>query len=88
MKILIVSQYFYPEDFKVNDIAFDFVKRGHEVTVFTAKPNYPQGNFYKGYSFFGKSFEIINGVKVIRTPIFPRLNGSGKFFWIWCKFAN
>ena len=79
MKILIVSQYFYPEDFKVNDIAFDFVKRGHEVTVFTAKPNYPQGNFYKGYSFFGKSFEIINGVKVIRIPIFPRLNGSGKF---------
>ena len=79
MKILIVSQYFYPEDFKVNDIAFDFVKRGHEVTVFTAKPNYPQGDFYKGYSFFGKSFEIINGVNVIRIPIFPRLNGSGKF---------
>jgi glycosyltransferase involved in cell wall biosynthesis len=82
MKILIVSQYFYPEDFKVNDIAFDFVKRGHEVTVFTAKPNYPQGKFYKGYSFFGKSNEIINGVKVIRIPIFPRLNGTGKFLII------
>lgn len=79
MKILIVSQYFYPEDFKVNDIAFDFVKKGHEVTVFTAKPNYPQGKFYEGYSFFGKSFEVINGAKIIRIPIFPRLNGSGKF---------
>ena len=79
MRILIVSQYFYPEDFKVNDIAFDFVKRGHDVTVFTAKPNYPHGKFYKGYSFFGKSEENINGVKVIRIPIFPRFDSSGKF---------
>ena len=79
MKILIVSQYFYPEDFKVNDIAFDFVKRGHEVTVFTAKPNYPQGKFYQGYSFFGKSKETIDGVKIIRIPIIPRFNGKGKF---------
>jgi glycosyltransferase involved in cell wall biosynthesis len=82
MNILIVSQYFFPEDFKVNDIAFDFVKRGHDVTVFTAKPNYPKGRFYKGYSFFGKSYEVINGVKVIRIPIFPRLNGTGKFLII------
>jgi len=79
MRILIVSQYFFPEDFKVNDIAFDFVKRGHEVTVFTAKPNYPKGKFYKGYSFFGRSSEIIKGVKVIRIPIFPRFDSSGKF---------
>ncbi len=79
MKILIVSQYFFPEDFKVNDIAFDFVKRGHEVTVFTAKPNYPQGKFYDGYGFFSNKFEIINGVEVIRIPIFPRLNSSGKY---------
>lgn len=79
MKILIVSQYFFPEDFKVNDIAFDFVKRGHEVTVFTAKPNYPQGKFHNGYSFFSRKSEIINGVNVIRIPIFPRRDSSGKF---------
>ena len=79
MRILIVSQYFYPEDFKVNDIAFDFVNRGHEVVVFTAKPNYPKGSFYKGYSFWGKSEEVINGVKVIRIPIFPRFDSSSKF---------
>jgi glycosyltransferase involved in cell wall biosynthesis len=82
MNILIVTQYFFPEDFKVNDIAFDFVKRGHKVTVFTAKPNYPKGRFYEGYNFFGKSSENINGVDVIRTPIFPRFNGSGKFLII------
>lgn len=79
MKILIVSQYFYPEDFKVNDIAFDFAKDGNDITVLTGKPNYPKGNFYKGYGFFKKRSEIINGVKVIRIPLFPRLNGSGKY---------
>lgn len=75
MKILIVSQYFYPEDFKVNEIAFDFKKKGYDVTVLTAKPNYPKGKFYEGYGFFSKKREIINGVEIIRTPIFPRMSG-------------
>lgn len=77
MKILFVSQYFYPETFKGNDLVFDFVKRGHDVTVLTAKPNYPNGNFYQGYSFLGKREEIIQGAKVIRTPVYPRKNGKG-----------
>lgn len=77
IKILFISQYFYPETFKGNDIVFDFVKRGYEVTVLTAKPNYPQGTFFKGYSFWNKSTEFIDGVKVIRTPIYPRKNGKG-----------
>ena len=77
MKILFVSQYFYPETFKGNDIVFDFIKRGHEVTVLTAKPNYPNGDFYQGYSFFGKREEIIQGAKIIRTPVYPRKNGKG-----------
>jgi hypothetical protein len=47
MKILFVSQYFYPETFKGNDVVFDFIKRGHKVTVLTGKPNYPKGKFYK-----------------------------------------
>lgn len=76
MKILFVSQYFYPESFRGNDIVFDFVKRGHEVTVLTAKPNYPNGKFYKGYNFFNKRTEYINGAKIIRTPIIPRGNGN------------
>jgi glycosyltransferase involved in cell wall biosynthesis len=77
MKILFISQYFYPETFKGNDIVFDFVKRGHEVTVLTGKPNYPEGEFYKGYGFLKKSKEVIHGAKIIRTPIYPRKNGKG-----------
>lgn len=77
MKILFISQYFYPETFKGNDIVFDFVKRGHEVTVLTGKPNYPEGKFYKGYGFLKKNTEVIHGAKIIRTPIYPRKNGKG-----------
>jgi glycosyltransferase involved in cell wall biosynthesis len=75
MKILFVSQYFYPEIFKGNELVFDFAKRGHEITVLTAKPNYPSGKFFEGYSFLGKCEETIQGVKIIRTPIYPRKNG-------------
>jgi len=76
MKIFFVSQYFYPEIFKGNDIVFDLIERGHEVTVLTGKPNYPEGNFYKGYNFFNKNTEYIKGAKVIRVPLFPRKNGK------------
>lgn len=79
MKILIVSQYFWPEDFKVNDIAFDFVQKGHDVTVLTAKPNYPQGNIYKGYGLFSKRKQVHKGVKIIRTSIVPRKGGGAVF---------
>ena len=76
MKILYVSQYFYPETFRGNDIVFDFVKKGHQVTVITGKPNYPLGNFYQGYRFWGITKEKINSANVIRIPTFPRGNGS------------
>ena len=79
MRILIVTQYFWPENFKVNDIAFDFVKKGYHVTVLTGIPNYPQGTFFKGYGFFKRRKECINGVNIIRVPLFPRRNGSNKY---------
>lgn len=76
MKILIVSQYFYPEEFRINDLAFDLVKRGHEVTVLTGNPNYPKGEFYKGYG-FKFAHENYMGVNIYRIPIIPRGNASG-----------
>lgn len=76
MNVLIISQYFWPEEFKVNDVAFELAARKHQVTVLTAKPNYPQGTFYSGYSFWGQSTETIRGVKVMRVPLLPRRNGN------------
>ena len=75
MKILIVSQYFWPEEFRVNDLAIDLVKRGHEVSVLTGNPNYPKGKFLKGYG-FKWSKEAYRGVKIYRVPIIPRGSNS------------
>lgn len=72
MRILFISQYFYPETFKGNDIAFDWAKRGFDVTVIAGIPNYPQGSFFNGYGLFKRRKEIIDGVKIIRIPIVPR----------------
>jgi glycosyltransferase involved in cell wall biosynthesis len=77
LKILIVTQYFWPESFKVNDLALELKNRGHEVTVYTGLPNYPQGKFHSGYSISGPYKEDYQGVKVIRSPLFPRGKGLG-----------
>ena len=74
--ILIVSQYFYPEQFRINDIAAEWVKRGHKVTVLTGIPNYPQGKFYDGYSWRKNRREVWNGVDIIRIPLFARGKSS------------
>lgn len=75
MKFLIVSQYFWPEEFRINDLAFELVKKGHEVHVITGNPNYPKGDFISGYGFKYLN-ETYQGVKIFRVPIFPRRNNS------------
>ena len=74
MKILIISPYFYPEDFRINDFAFKMDNQGHEVTVLTGLPNYPKGKFFGKFNVFFP--ENINNVKVYRVPILPRFNGG------------
>ena len=74
--ILVISQYFYPEPFRINDICQEWVKRGYKVTVITGIPNYPQGKFYDGYGFTKKRKEIWNGIDVIRIPLIPRGHNS------------
>jgi glycosyltransferase involved in cell wall biosynthesis len=72
MKILLVCQYFYPEQFRVNDICFALVKNGYEVTVLTGLPNYPSGTIDKKYRWFKKRKEMINGATVIRSSLIGR----------------
>ena len=76
MKVCIFTNHFYPEDFKVNDIAFELSKIGYDITVLTAIPDYPKGKYYEGYSFFKRRRELVNGVNVIRLPIIPRGKGG------------
>ena len=74
--ILVISQYFYPENFRINDICKEWVKRGYEVTVVTGIPNYPQGKFFDGYGLFKKRKEVYEGIHIIRLPIISRGKGS------------
>jgi len=76
MNILIVTQYFYPEIFRLNDFAIEFQKRGHNISVLTSIPNYPDGVFYNGYGIFNKNREIFKGINIYRAPIFSRGSGS------------
>ena len=70
MRILLVSQYYYPERFSVTDIAESFVKLGHDVTVLTGKPNYGYQKILDEYKHV--KYEEINGVKVHRVNLKPR----------------
>ena len=76
MRVCIFTNHFYPEDFKVNDIAFELSKLGYDVTVLTAIPDYPKGKFFEGYSLFKRRREMVNGVNIIRLPIIPRGKGG------------
>ena len=72
MKILMVSQCFWPENFRINEICLDLQSRGHDVEVLTGLPNIPDGKFYQGYSFFHKGPQTYHGIKLHRVRIFPR----------------
>ncbi|NQV72054.1 glycosyltransferase family 4 protein [bacterium] len=76
MKLLIVTNYFWPEEFRINDLATGLKDIGYEVTVFTGIPNYPSGRFFEGYGFWKNRSEIRDGIKIIRFPLIPRGNGG------------
>lgn len=74
--ILFIAQVFYPEVFRSNDLAAEFVKRGYKVTVLTGIPNYPGGEFFEGYDCKHNLTEEWNGVTILRVPVVPRGHGS------------
>ena len=72
MRILVLSQYFWPESFRINDVVAGLVERGHALTVYTGMPNYPGGRFFDGYGFFGPRREKYRGAEVRRAPLLAR----------------
>ncbi len=72
MHIIVFSQCLYPEDFRINDICRQWVKRGYMVTAVTGIPNYPAGRFYPGYGLFKKRRESWEGVDIIHMPVISR----------------
>lgn len=82
MKIMVVCQYYAPEPFRVTDICEELVRRGHEVSVVTGVPNYPEGRIYPGYERGKRKDEVVNNVKIHRCWTIPRKNGT-----LW-RFLN
>ncbi len=76
MRVLVLSQYFWPENFRVNDLSAELVARGHQVTVLTGWPNYPDGRVFPEYRADPSAFADFHGAEVLRVPVLPR--GSGK----------
>ena len=78
MRILLVSQYFYPETFIINDLVKCLVAQGHTIELLTGKPNYPDGEIFPGYKARGCSNEVFDDSTFVhRVPICPR--GEGVF---------
>ena len=86
--ILVISQYFYPEQFRINDICQEWVKRGYKITVVTGIPNYPQGKFYNGYGYNQKRTENWEGIDIIRLPVKPRKNGAVNLSMNYMSFVT
>lgn len=87
MKILVISQYFWPENFKINDICLGLKDKGHDVEVLTGIPNYPLGKFTEGYRFFKNNDEVWNGIKIHRSKLLPRGKGGAKLMMNFFSFA-
>lgn len=72
MKILIVTQYFWPENFKINDLVSELVQRGHNVTVLTGVPNYPEGFVFQEFLDNPVFYSHYEGAEIVRVSLFPR----------------
>ena len=95
MKILLVTQYYWPENSRVTDIAESLQQKGNDVTVLTGLPNYPQGYIYNGYKHRKNRIQEHNGVHIIRAKliarkhdIFHRFLNYYSFPYYGCKLAK
>lgn len=88
MRLLIVTQYFWPEEFRVNDLVIGLRDRGHKVTVLTGEPNYPEGRIYEAFRHNRAAFNDLAGARIVRTPLIPRgKSGTIRLFLNYVSFA-
>lgn len=85
MNLLIWTQHFWPENFRINDMA-EILANKAELTILTGKPNYPKGDIYSGYSALGFKSEQYQGTTVKRIPLIPRKRGSA--IWLALNYLS
>lgn len=82
-RILVVSQHYWPESFRINDICDFFVQKGCSVDVLCGIPNYPKGCFFDGYGWLKNKKQKHNGVNITRACEIPR--GNSSIFRVFCN---
>lgn len=87
MHVLVVSQYFWPENFRINDLVAELAKRGHVVTVLTGIPNYPLGKVFNVYRQRPDAFSDYKGVRVFRAPMLARGQSAMRLFLNYISFV-
>lgn len=87
MRLLVVSQYFWPENFRINDLVVELVKRGHQVTVLTGLPNYPDGKVFSEFQGDSVKFQEYEGARIVRAPMMPRGQGGLRLILNYFSFA-
>lgn len=86
MKILLVSQHYWPETIRINDFIYGLKRNGLDIYVLTGQPNYPEGKVYKGYAPWKVTEETHNKIKIFRVPIIPR--GKNSFFFLSLNYLS
>ena len=87
MRILVISQYFWPENFRINDLVSELVKRGHQVTVLTGLPNYPDGKIFQQFRDKPVFYSHYEGAEIVRVPLMPRGKSSLSLILNYITFA-
>lgn len=87
MKILVVTEHFWPENFRINDLVSGLCARGHEITVLTGWPNYPGGEIFTEFSAAPENFSRYAAAKIVRVPIIPRGTRSWKLLLNYLSFV-
>lgn len=87
MRLLVVSQYFWPENFRINDLVMEFVRRGHQVTVLTGLPNYPAGKVFQEFREAPSQYSQYEGAEIIRVPLISRGKNRLRLMLNYLSFA-
>ena len=76
MRILVVSQYFWPENFRINDLVTEWKSKGYKVDILTGKPNYPGGKLFEDYKLNQNKYKFFEKCQIYRVPILLRGSAS------------
>jgi colanic acid biosynthesis glycosyl transferase WcaI len=87
MRLLVVTQYFWPENFRINDLVVELCRKGHDVTVLTGWPNYPEGKVFDAYRRNPTQYANFEGARLVRVPLLSRGRGGMRLILNYLTFA-